>query len=77
MTARLRQDDGFAGRADEVYETLIRAHHGLSDEDSAALNARLVLILAHEVGDPAVLAEAIALARRSLTLASSDHAVSA
>jgi len=66
MTASLRQGDGFAGRADAVYESLIRAHQSLSDEDSAALNARLVLILAHEVGDPEVLADAIALARRSL-----------
>lgn len=73
MTAGLRPGDGFAGRADEVYETLIRAHHGLSDEDSAALNARLVLILAHEVGDPAVLAQAIALARRSLRPANPDR----
>ncbi|WP_279357946.1 DUF2783 domain-containing protein [Methylobacterium indicum] len=62
----LRQDDGFSGGADGVYESLIHAHRGLGDEESAALNARLVLILAHEVGDPAVLAAAIALARRSL-----------
>ncbi|TGE00610.1 DUF2783 domain-containing protein [Methylobacterium nonmethylotrophicum] len=66
MTGLLRRDDGFSGRADDVYESLIRAHQGLSDEESAALNARLVLILAHEVGDPAVLAEAIALAQRTL-----------
>ncbi|KMO30923.1 DUF2783 domain-containing protein [Methylobacterium aquaticum] len=66
MTAGLRQEDGFAGQADAVYESLVEAHRSLSDEESAALNARLVLILAHEVGDPAVLAQAIALARRSL-----------
>ncbi|WP_085984970.1 DUF2783 domain-containing protein [Methylobacterium nodulans] len=64
----LRQDDGFAGQADRAYEALIRAHQGLGDEESAALNARLVLILAHEVGDLARLSEAIALARRSLHL---------
>ncbi|KMO44837.1 hypothetical protein VQ03_01060 [Methylobacterium tarhaniae] len=74
MTASLRQGDGFAGRADAVYETLIRAHQTLSDEESAALNARLVLILANEVGDPAVLEQAIALARRSLRPADPDHA---
>jgi hypothetical protein len=73
MTALLRQGDGFAGRADEVYESLIRAHHALSDEESAALNARLVLILAHEVGDPGVLAQAIALARTSLRPPNPDH----
>ncbi|GJD65475.1 DUF2783 domain-containing protein [Methylobacterium frigidaeris] len=74
MTESLRRGDGFAGRADAVYETLIRAHHSLSDEDSAALNARLVLILAHEVGDPEALAQAIALARRSLGPAGPDRA---
>ncbi|MBY0295312.1 MAG: DUF2783 domain-containing protein [Methylobacterium sp.] len=66
MPTRLRRDDGFAGAADAVYAALIRAHEGLSDAQSAALNARLVLILAHEVGDPAILAEAIALARGTL-----------
>ncbi|KMO40425.1 hypothetical protein VQ02_08160 [Methylobacterium variabile] len=74
MTALPRQGDGFAGRADDVYESLIRAHQSLSDEESAALNARLVLILAHEVGDPEVLAQAIALARRSLRLDGAEPA---
>ncbi len=74
MSALLNREDGFAGQADAVYESLIRAHHALSDEDSAALNARLVLILAHEIGDPAVLAEAIALARRSLGPVGADAA---
>ncbi|GJD48080.1 hypothetical protein OPKNFCMD_0796 [Methylobacterium crusticola] len=62
----LRQDDGFHGRGDDVYGALLSAHEGLSDDESAALNARLVLILAHEVGDVARLREALALARRSL-----------
>jgi len=74
MSALLNREDGFAGQADAVYESLIRAHHALSDEDSAALNARLVLILAHEIGDPAVLAEAIVLARRSLGPVGADAA---
>jgi hypothetical protein len=51
---------------DAVYRALIEAHRGLSDEDSAALNTRLVLILANHIGDSEVLAEAIALARQSL-----------
>ena len=33
----------------------MRAHEGLSDAQSHALNARLVLILAHHIGDLAVL----------------------
>lgn len=62
----LRREDGFAGRGDAVYEALLRAHHGLGDPDSAALDARLVLILANQIGDLGVLAAAIRLARESL-----------
>ncbi len=51
---------------DRSYRALIEAHRGLSDEDSAALNSRLVLILANHVGEHAVLQEAIALAKQSM-----------
>ena len=51
---------------DRSYRALIEAHRGLSDEDSAALNSRLVLILANHIGDHAVLQEAITLARQSM-----------
>jgi anthranilate phosphoribosyltransferase len=51
---------------DRAYRALIEAHRGLPDEDSAALNTRLVLILANHVGDHSVLQEAIALAKRSM-----------
>ncbi len=47
---------------DAFYDTLIAAHHGLSDEQSELLNARLVLLLANHVGDLAMLREAIAQA---------------
>jgi hypothetical protein len=50
---------------DEAYAAVVDAHRGLDPEASAALNARLVLILANHVGDIEVLAEAIALASRS------------
>jgi hypothetical protein len=59
-------EENFRGHGDAAYEALIRAHRGLSDARSHALNARLVLILANHIGDLAVLQEAIALARRSL-----------
>jgi hypothetical protein len=59
-------EDNFGGRGDDFYESLMRAHQGLSDAQSHALNARLVLILAHHIGDLAVLRDALALARRSL-----------
>ena len=51
---------------DRTYRALIEAHRGLSDEDSAALNSRLVLILANHIGEHAVLQEAIALAKKSM-----------
>ena len=47
---------------DLAYRMLIDAHRGLSDEDSAALNARLILILANQIGDLEILREALALA---------------
>lgn len=51
---------------DEFYEALIDAHAGLSETQSAALNARLILLLANQVGDLATLREAIAAARGAL-----------
>ena len=62
----VRIEDGFAGRGDDFYEALIRAHEGLGEAESHTLNARLVLILANHIGDLTVLQEALALARRSL-----------
>jgi hypothetical protein len=50
---------------DRAYRMLIEAHRGLCDEESAALNTRLVLILANHLGDARVLEEAIALAKRA------------
>lgn len=49
--------------ADGFYELLLDAHHGLSPAQSEALNARLILLLANQIGDAAVLAECIAAAR--------------
>ncbi len=49
--------------ADGFYARLIAAHDGLSDEESAAMNARLILILANHVGDAGVLDAALSMAR--------------
>ena len=49
---------------DDFYEALIEAHRGLSEAESHRFNARLVLLLANHVGDPAVLREALAAALR-------------
>ena len=59
------QTDSRLPDPDAVYRALIEAHRGLSDADSAALNTRLVLILANHIGDAEVLAAAIALARKA------------
>jgi hypothetical protein len=52
-------------RPDDFYADLIAAHEGLSKEESDALNARLILILANHVGDRAVLRQALAAAQLS------------
>ncbi|MCK8464103.1 DUF2783 domain-containing protein [Aliiroseovarius sp. CAU 1755] len=50
-------------RADDFYAELLAAHENLSKEESDALNARLVLILANHIGDRAVLSQAIKAAQ--------------
>lgn len=51
---------------DAAFRLLVEAHRPLSEAESADLNARLVLILANQIGDQVVLAAAIALASGSL-----------
>jgi hypothetical protein len=63
MTRFDPQADGMAGRADDVYEALLAAHQGLDDAASAALNARLILLLANLVADPDAVIAAIAAAK--------------
>lgn len=43
--------DNLSPHGDEFYAALMQAHEGLAFADSQALNARLVLLLANEVGD--------------------------
>ena len=50
--------------ADGFYEQLLDAHQGLSDEQSALLNARLILLLANQVGDAGVLRECVEAAKK-------------
>jgi hypothetical protein len=49
---------------DAAYVALMDARRGLSQAAAAALDARLVLILANHIGDLTVLKEAIAVARK-------------
>jgi hypothetical protein len=55
-TPNLADPDGF-------YAELVAAHEGLNKNESDALNARLILLLANHVGDREVLREALAAAR--------------
>lgn len=56
-TPNIADPDGF-------YAKLIALHDGLTDADSAALNARLVLILANQVGDRRVLDQVLEMASK-------------
>ena len=49
----MKLDDRLGAGGDAVYAALMDTHEGLSTQQSHALNARLVLMLANEVGDPA------------------------
>lgn len=49
-------------RVDDVYQWLVDAHEGRTDEESVRLNARLILTLINHIGDEAVIREAIKLA---------------
>ena len=48
---------------DDFYEALIDTHNGLSDDQSALVNAKLVLLLSNHIGDLGVLRQAMQLAR--------------
>ena len=52
--------------ADGFYAALIETHRGLSDSQSSALNARLILLLANHIGAISVLRDALAKARASI-----------
>ena len=51
---------------DDFYEALIETHRDLSDDQSAMVNAKLVLLLANHVGDISVLRQAMQIARNDV-----------
>ncbi|MBR9970248.1 DUF2783 domain-containing protein [Magnetospirillum sulfuroxidans] len=51
---------------DDFYEMLIETHRDLTDEQSALVNAKLILLLANHIGDMDVLAEAMKAAREDV-----------
>lgn len=48
---------------DGFYQALIAAHEGLTEKESEALSARLILILANHIGDAGVLQDALEAAK--------------
>ncbi len=56
--AKIDDPDGF-------YDELIRLHDGLSEGESNALNARLILVLSNHIGDRDVLRDAFRIALES------------
>jgi hypothetical protein len=52
-------------RPDDFYAALIALHEGRSKDESDAINARLIFILANQIGDGAVLREALVAAAES------------
>jgi len=53
-------------KPDDAFRAIVEAHRGLNEEQSADLDAALVLILANHIGDIEVLREAILLARHRM-----------
>ncbi|WP_170775163.1 DUF2783 domain-containing protein [Ruegeria lacuscaerulensis] len=45
--------------ADDFYAQLLASHEGLGKDESDALNARLILVLANHIGDAEVLSQAL------------------
>jgi len=60
--SRLALDNRLAD-PDAAYRLLAAARRGMTEAEAAAFDARLVLVLANQIGDADVLAEAVALAR--------------
>lgn len=59
-------------RPDDFYEALIETHRGLTTEQSATVNAKLILLLANQIGDLATLRAAMAKAREGTEPAGED-----
>jgi hypothetical protein len=68
----LKTTSNFA-KPDDAYRAVVEAHRGLSEAESADLDAALVLVLANHIGDIDVLHEAIALAKRRVIDASQQQ----
>ncbi len=64
LTDKLNTEPNLAA-PDDFYAALIDAHRHLSVQQSQALNARLILLLANHIGSTGVLRAALDAARES------------
>ena len=53
--------------ADDMYQAIIDMHQDLSDEQSARVNAKMILLLVNHIGDVEVVREAAVVARKGLS----------
>ena len=63
MNGRLREELGFED-GDAVYESLIDAINGLDDAQAMKVMAKLILLLANQIGDDETMRQAIAAATK-------------
>lgn len=49
--------------ADDFYQALIDMHHGLNEEESQTVNAKLILLLSNHIGDLNILRHAMEIAK--------------
>ena len=54
------------GSPDDLYQELIDLHRDLTDEQSATVNAKLILLFANHIGDMEVLRAAMTAAREDV-----------
>ncbi|WP_419904094.1 DUF2783 domain-containing protein [Kiloniella sp.] len=54
-------------RPDDFYQELIDTHRDLSEDQSLAVNAKLILLLANHIGDTDVLSEAMMIAKEEVS----------
>jgi hypothetical protein len=64
MSDHVIGQDRFGGAGDDFYAALMAAHEGLTYNESARLNARLVLLMANAIGNREELEALLAAARK-------------
>ena len=63
MTSSALISDINLDHPDDVYEALIKMYEGLSSDESHKASAKLILLLANQVGDSNIVLQACKLAR--------------